>query len=944
VDDSVFRFFNSGGRALESAKKALQGSGIIRIATAYFEPSGYRLLRHSLEDRDVRILIGYPKEEPNPIQTIVGEFMESLGHTGMSDKTETMMAMREALSQKKLVVSASLASASNDLPETGFTTLDARSLSHHAKLYMGDSGVLVTSANLSYAGLVMSREAGYLVTDTDDRRFFTDRFDEFFNTAESLTDVLLDQLEAWLTLHSPYMVYMRSLLELYGFSESGKPEYLPALAAYQKPVAARVFANIRHFGGAMLVASTGLGKTIMAAHIAALLRSDGIISSAIVISPAGLRELWRRAMRAARLSSVEYSYNTLSGREWRLNKQVAHLEHELGMIDSETLIVIDESHHLRNENEGGEIRLRNERIQAAVKRGAKILLLTATPYSRGVDDINNQLKLLPPVAPPMGLELSGEQTGLDHSGLYWKVDKPAQLSLLAPAAVLTAPTVVRHFSYSDDNGERYVLFSGESKRYFPRKIHIRTVTYPNLFDDRLVEILKSGILYRKEEKPSDQASLFGETHQSRGVRDPLFETRLMHQFCSSFGEVRKVLLQLRQEGGYPAYRFERQDELTKLVDKILPEVENAAGNTENDGKITALLKILRETGNEKVVVFCVYRETARYLYNTLKTIAPEYNAATTLEMQSDEIERILKVFAPVANEAAFSIENAENDDYTDEPNEGKIRVLIATGALAEGYNLQDASVLVNFDMPWTVLVMAQRMGRILRPWKEPREIAIYNLIPSTMNHPEIRLAMNWKKRLQQRSAEYSSFSRIPVIVESSAEQSSQGFEMFSLADALSEIPDAAIDIEEAIGFIENADELRTSPFLDDLSLIDEGQGREIKKLPAGFRSYKKAAGPAGATRTGYSKYLYLLIRYHGRYFPAMFTESGAVYLDFENGDKIMEMIRSEPNEPAAFSGDIGTSKNHADIDPWIDQAAQAWARKRKVDVALVQVICAMALL
>jgi superfamily II DNA/RNA helicase len=59
--------------------------------------------------------------------------------------------------------------------------------------------------------------------------------------------------------------------------------------------------------------------------------------------------------------------------------------------------------------------------------------------------------------------------------------------------------------------------------------------------------------------------------------------------------------------------------------------------------------------------------------------------------------------------------------------EDEIDVLVATGAMSEGFNFQDAPVLINFDLPWTVLVLAQRMGRILRPWHEPREIVVYNL-------------------------------------------------------------------------------------------------------------------------------------------------------------------------------------------------------------------------
>ncbi|MDH4263197.1 MAG: hypothetical protein OEV78_09165 [Spirochaetia bacterium] len=56
-------------------------------------------------------------------------------------KTEAMMAMRETLSQGKLLVSASLPSAIKASNQSGFTTLDAQSLYHRAN-------ALLTKSNL----------------------------------------------------------------------------------------------------------------------------------------------------------------------------------------------------------------------------------------------------------------------------------------------------------------------------------------------------------------------------------------------------------------------------------------------------------------------------------------------------------------------------------------------------------------------------------------------------------------------------------------------------------------------------------------------------------------------------------------------------------------------------------------------------------------------------
>jgi len=42
----------------------------------------------------------------------------------------------------------------------------------------------------------------------------------------------------------------------------------------------------------------------------------------------------------------------------------------------------------------------------------------------------------------------------------------------------------------------------------------------------------------------------------------------------------------------------------------------------------------------------------------------------------------------------------------------ELRVLIATEVLSEGQNCQDANVVVNFDLPWAIIRLIQRAGRV----------------------------------------------------------------------------------------------------------------------------------------------------------------------------------------------------------------------------------------
>ncbi|MCC3439754.1 helicase C-terminal domain-containing protein [Microcoleus sp. PH2017_05_CCC_O_A] len=44
----------------------------------------------------------------------------------------------------------------------------------------------------------------------------------------------------------------------------------------------------------------------------------------------------------------------------------------------------------------------------------------------------------------------------------------------------------------------------------------------------------------------------------------------------------------------------------------------------------------------------------------------------------------------------------------------KMRVLITTDILSERHNLQDSAIIVNYDLPWAIIRLIQRAGRVDR--------------------------------------------------------------------------------------------------------------------------------------------------------------------------------------------------------------------------------------
>ena len=81
--------------------------------------------------------------------------------------------------------------------------------------------------------------------------------------------------------------------------------------------------------------------------------------------------------------------------------------------------------------------------------------------------------------------------------------------------------------------------------------------------------------------------------------------------------------------------------------------------------------------------------------------------------------------------------------------ENELRVLIATDVLSEGQNLQDASVIVNYDLPWAIIRLIQRAGRVDRIGQKSDRIICYSFLPAEGIERLIRLRSRVRQRLKE---------------------------------------------------------------------------------------------------------------------------------------------------------------------------------------------------
>jgi len=162
-----------------------------------------------------------------------------------------------------------------------------------------------------------------------------------------------------------------------------------------------------------------------------------------------------------------------------------------------------------------------------------------------------------------------------------------------------------------------------------------------------------------------------------------------------------------------------------------------AWDSEKDEKLSELLKLLtKKHPNEKVLIFSQFADTISYLSEKLASRGLKKFAAVTgdTEDPSDFARR----FSPESNKAR---------DKISEPDE--LRVLIATDVLSEGQNLQDSAIVVNFDLPWAIIRLIQRAGRVDRIGQKSENILCYSFVPAEGVERLIRLRARVRQRLQE---------------------------------------------------------------------------------------------------------------------------------------------------------------------------------------------------
>ena len=882
------------GTALKVVKYYFKnGRKLIRIATGFFSVRGYNLLRSSANEKQMYILVGVDDPGKDRVRkALVQEIMQDLRRGIDENRREAVRELVEKL-------------------EIGdFRIIDARAKDHHAKLYLVDDCIaLVSSSNVSQRGMIDAIEAGYVVDEQKSVQLYLEQFDKHFFAPDSwdITQDLLNALKRWLGMASPWEIYLKTLLALKDLEEI--PETRPTYknpVGYQNDVIARLLRQIDEYNGAMLVASTGLGKTVIATDLARRMKINGKIDNVLLIGPEPVRDSWRKHFRPAGITPEYFNHSALDVIDFKRNQFAGELNEILeDSLDERWLVVIDESHELRNRykyrwednNLVKQERSAFEMLHRTFEKAkCKVLLLTATPYAKELNNINNQLHLLPHTSSSHAL-LPNEVKD-SHA---WMINEIRELKESPPVSVITTPYVSRYYGVKGKEGI-HINFNG-LKQYIPHVVLFAAYT-PILCEEQMTKAIDNHCFKRK----------------STRARNQPIEMQARVAWASSPLMLKHVIeqsLKNKDEGGYDVKFMLEKDIRESYLTPILKTISNL--KLQDDMKLNTLVEILKEhciQKKEKVIIFAERLPTIDYLEKAFETLLPNLSIASTVEKaQSGKyqlkdkrtVAKLICDFAPIANH----IESENNYD-----------VFIATDAYGVGVNLQDACVVVNYDLSWTPIEPDQRAGRILRFWQEPREVSLYVFVPtfgqeSTYKHETLLVQRRWEN-LISRHGQSKTITDLPTITRKSKHQ----VNMPTLAGKQNIKKIGEINVEAF-----DDDQISSSDIFQHTAILLKHR-EKAKAIPDDIMSAKSYDGNL--------LLIYMLLSYENKYRWVLYDVKHRELSEKIKDAELLKIIKADKNTPTAGADPIL-------IEKLADKCIRRWCKQNKFDEDNVLRICTMLL-
>ena len=752
----------------------------------------------------------------------------------------------------------------------------------HAKAYMfhnkdshNDSFYLSGSSNLTDAGLGLKYTSNVELNtgepckkSDNDYKEICSWFEDIWKAAKdeipidkdkpkagkiSVKDYFIQKIEDYFRKYTPEEIYYKILFEMFNadIEMDSSIEHHRDLSLLQTSVIWNTLFNyqqkgvislikmLRKYNGAILADAVGLGKTFSALAVIKYFQTQGYTS--VVLCPKKLEQNWKQYQRRHESQFERDDFDYLVRFHTDLQDGRLQNNYDDASLDylqrrNKLLIVIDESHNLRNENSGRYQELVESLIKKRGeedKRDIKILMLSATPINTGLKDVKGQFNL---IARDNDKHFDNEEFEIeslkylfaDCQKKYtaWCKDESRTIGgfiadlptkffnltdklIVARTRNMIEKTLgedlhfpkkakpqnvyqgVDHFGKYKTTDEIYAAFEAlnltayQPSKYLPERISLSEGS-SNWQDDVYREqflVKMMGILFMKRLESSWYACMLTvkkvlDVHESTLARvidlkakredgvissvigDDFDDEELEEAFTLHRKKDAVRLTDLKNIEGFEAGLRGDIAKLREIYANLQAYEQDYKLKIEKDLKLDELERILKakkESGNKKAVIFTVYHDTAKFIYEELlrrgfrkMAMVSGQECLTTGTQDTSNFNEILQSFAPYSKlykERDWSLlfDEAElsrakyydetkrkwNVTYdlwrdvlrksTEERNKkylqlmnDELDILIATDCLSEGQNLQDADMQINYDIHWNPVRLIQRFGRIDR--------------------------------------------------------------------------------------------------------------------------------------------------------------------------------------------------------------------------------------
>ncbi|MDO4909253.1 MAG: helicase-related protein [Corynebacterium sp.] len=440
---------------------------------------------------------------------------------------------------------------------------------------------------------------------------------------------------------------------------------------YQRKAVSQILSADNYQPRLLIADAVGLGKTIEIGLILAELIKRGRGDRILIVTPPSVleqmqKEMWNRfAIPFVRLDSIAIQ---------RIRQELPATRNPFtyynrAIVSLDTLkqpkyrtylekvnwdaVVVDEAHNVVNRETQN-----NQLVRMLSTRTDALIFASATPHNGNQKAFGEMLRLLDPAA-------------VDEHGI--------------PIKEFVKKLVIRRHRYSPEVRDHV------ADQWAERAEPVNMLVEPSAEEAAVARELRNTWTGKDVMPPSAKNEARGHNH--------LFPWVLLKAFLSSPAAldvtINNRLNLLRKEKHLP----ETDPEIVALL--RLEEL-NSKVNTSNSAKFQKLISYLKEIGigpksDERVVIFSERVDTLSWLKeNIAKTLKLKASQITTMNGKDDDATQMAII---------ESFKRKEDD----------LRVLVTGDVASEGVNLhQQCHHLIHWDIPWSLIRIQQRNGRIDR--------------------------------------------------------------------------------------------------------------------------------------------------------------------------------------------------------------------------------------